>query len=88
MNNDFNCVTSVKHEAPMEDKNSAVLYTKETHEVCNLLCVHRAYSAAKRQNNRAPCRSRDTSLCCLDSWSRRTSSHTTFCLPPFSHRTL
>jgi CheY-like chemotaxis protein len=41
--------------------------------LCNLLCVHRAYRAAEQQSNRALCRSRDTSLCCLGSWSQRTS---------------
>jgi hypothetical protein len=42
-------------------------------EACSLLCVHRAYRAAEQQSNRALCRSRDTSLCCLGSWSQRTS---------------
>ena len=58
----------------MKDGNSTVLYTKETRVVCNLLCVHRAYRAAEQQSNRALCRSRDTTLCCLGSRSRRTLS--------------
>jgi hypothetical protein len=57
----------------MEDENSTILYTKETRELCNLLCVHRAYRAAEQQSNRALCRSRDTTLYCLGSWSQRTS---------------
>jgi hypothetical protein len=58
----------------MKDGTPTILYTKETREVCNLLCVHRACRAAEQQSNRALCRSRDTTLCCLGSWSRRTSS--------------
>jgi hypothetical protein len=37
----------------MEDGKSTVLYTKETREVCNLLCGHRAYRAAEQQSSRA-----------------------------------
>jgi hypothetical protein len=49
----------------MKDGNPTILYTKETREVCNLLCIHRAYRAAEQQSNRALRRSRDTSHCCL-----------------------
>jgi hypothetical protein len=34
----------------MKDGNSIALYTKETREVCNLLCVHRADRAAEQQS--------------------------------------
>ena len=58
----------------MKDGNSTVLYTKETRVVYNLLYIHRAYRAAEQQSNRALCRSRDITLCCLSSRSRRTLS--------------
>ena len=42
--------------------------------VYNLLYVYRAYRAAEQQSDRALYRSRDTTLCCLSSWLRQTSS--------------
>jgi hypothetical protein len=32
---------------------------------CNLLCIYRAPRAADQQSNRALCRPRDTSPCCM-----------------------
>jgi hypothetical protein len=59
----------------MKDGTLTILYTKETREACSLLCAHRAYRAAEQQSSRALCRSRDTLLCCLGSWSQRTPLH-------------
>ena len=66
----------------MKDRNSTVLYTKETRGLCNLLCVHRAYRAyraAEQQSNRATEHSAGhvtQRSAGLGSWSQRTS------LPP------
>jgi 16S rRNA C967 or C1407 C5-methylase (RsmB/RsmF family) len=47
----------------MKGGNLAVLYTKETRKVYATCSV--AAEQTEQQSNRALCRSRDTSLCCL-----------------------
>jgi hypothetical protein len=62
----------------MESPLSCIPRRLVRYAICSVDTEHteqQSNRAAEQQSNRASCRSRDTTLCCLCSWSRRMSSH-------------